>query len=51
LAYSYIYIKNKRGEIVPEVVGFSIDEIIGEELDNTDVKICFLKNTCKKVVI
>jgi len=51
LAYFYIYVKNRRGEIVPEIVGFSIDEIIGKEVDNVDVKTCFLKNTHEKVVI
>ena len=50
LAYSYVYIKNRRGEIIPKVVGFSINKIIGEEVDNADVKTCFLKNMYEKAV-
>jgi len=50
LAYFYVYIKNRRGEIIPKVVGFSINKIIGEEVDNTDVKTCFLKNMHEKAV-
>ena len=51
MAYSYIYVKYRREEIVPEVVGFSIDKIIGEEVDNTDIKTCFLKNASEKAVV
>jgi len=51
LAYSYVYVKNRKGEIVPEVVGFSIDKIIGKEVDNADVKTYFLKNMHEKAVI
>ena len=51
MAYSYVYFKHGKEEIVPEVVGFSIDKIIGEEVDDTDVKACFLKNTSEEAVI
>jgi len=45
LAYSYVYIKCGREKIVPEVVGFSIDEVIGKEVNDMNIKTCFLKNT------
>ena len=40
-----------RGEIIPNILRFSIDKITGEKLDDTRLQTCFLKNKRKEVVI
>jgi len=39
------------GEIVPKVVGFSVNEIISKEVNDVVIQSCFLKNTGKKTMI
>ena len=41
----------RRGKIIPEVIGFFANKIVGKKVDYMVVKSCFLKNVSKKMVI
>jgi len=51
LAYSYIYIEYRSGKIVPEVIGFPANKIVGKKVDYAVIKSYFLKNASEKMVI
>ena len=39
------------GEIVPNIIGSSTNEVIGEEVDNTNIEACLLENAGEEVMI
>jgi len=51
LAHSYIDVENKGHEIVPKIIGFSVNKIIGKERDDTVVKTCFLYDEGEETMI
>jgi len=38
LAYSNVYLKGGEGEIVPNIIGSSTNEVISKEVDNANIK-------------
>jgi len=51
LAYSNVYLEGGEGEMVPNIIGSSANEVIGEEVDNANVEACLLENTGEEVII
>jgi len=51
LAYSNIYLKGGGGEIVPNIIGSSINKVIGKEIDNVNIEACFLENAGEEAMI
>ena len=37
--------------MVPNIIGSSANEVIGEEVDNANVEACLLENTGEEVII
>jgi len=51
LAYSNVYLEGGGGEIVPNIIGSSTNEVISEEVDNANIKACLLENASEKAMI
>ena len=51
LAHSYVNVENRGHEIVPEIISFSVNKIIGKERNNTVVKTCFLHDKSEEMII
>jgi len=50
LAYSNVYLKGKEREIVPNIIGFSTNEIISKEVDNANIEASLRENTGKEAI-
>ena len=51
LAHSYINVKEKRSEIVPKILGFSVYQVTWKEIDNTRIKSCFPEDESEEIVV
>jgi len=51
LAYSNIYSKSGGREVIPQVIGFSTNEVVCEEVDNSDIEFYLLKDANEEAMI
>jgi len=51
LAYSNVYLEGGGGEIIPNIIGSSIYEVISKEVDNMNIKACLLENAGEEAMI